>query len=284
MPSDFHVLITEPISIARKHAPRNKKYLRDRTAGHVRVLPEFLPLFPFAFTLNPITCSFSLTIFAAFDTNGVYAFSFSLPGPHLFSFYSFSLFLALSSRFSALSTIFFSFHFDFYFPLSRLPLFRSCSLLSPIPIFFLYPFISTLSSTPTPHLFICFLTHTHIHTHIFSLYPYSSSFSCWSHISLSFVHVKTLSLSFGVFLHFDRNFFLFPTRFCTLFLRVSSPIAAEFFFEEAFLCDVRFVDKDDNFRRSQAARHKETSRGDFKVMIFLAFDISSICFHLLFNL
>lgn len=59
--SNFHVLITGPINIARKHAPWNKKYLRDRATGHVRVLLSFFS-FSLTFTLNPITCFFSLTI------------------------------------------------------------------------------------------------------------------------------------------------------------------------------------------------------------------------------
>lgn len=113
--SDFHVLITESISIARKHAPRSKKYLRDQTTGHVRVLLSFFPfLLSFYIKSDNLLLLANYSVILATQRN---ARSFVLVH-HLASFTSFSLLSVL--RFNALAS---SLRRYFYFPFSHL-LFR----------------------------------------------------------------------------------------------------------------------------------------------------------------
>lgn len=218
--SDFHVLITESISIARKHAPRSKKYLRDQTTGHVRVLLSFFPfLLSFYIKSDNFLLLTNYSVILATQRN---ACSFVLV-LHLASFTSFSLLSVL--RFNALAS---SLRRYFYFPFSH-HLFRYLlwvSYLLPLP--FHLTFISNPYATS-----LHFPPHTLPHTHTFLLYP------CQMVPLFLMVFPFCLSTTWKPYLYlphrwhtsvspFCRLFSFFP--FCLLF-PLSWPIPAKFFRE-----------------------------------------------------
>lgn len=276
--SDFHVLITESISIARKHAPRSKKYLRDQTTGHVRVLLSFFP-----FLLSFYIKSDNLLLFTNYSVILVTqrnAYSFVLV--HLASFTSFSLLSIL--RFNVLAS---SLQCYFYFPFSHL-LFHYLlwvSYLLPLP--FHLTFISNPYATS-----LHFPPHTFPHTH----FPFLSLSNCssFSH-GLSFLplnHVKILSLSASSVAHqclpilSTLLFFSILSAFSSIVADPSQVFSGK---RSRAWHPLRTRDLLINMATSggQAARHKETSRveplstvytahGAFKATLFLASDVSSI--------
>lgn len=276
--SDFHVLITESISIARKHAPRSKKYLRDQTTGHVRVLLSFFP-----FLLSFYIKSDNLLLFTNYSVILVTqrnAYSFVLV--HLASFTSFSLLSIL--RFNVLAS---SLQCYFYFPFSHL-LFHYLlwvSYLLPLP--FHLTFISNPYATS-----LHFPPHTLPHTH----FPFLSlsNGSSFSH-GLSFLplnHVKILSLSASSVAHqclpilSTLLFFSILSAFSSIVADPSQVFSGK---RSRAWHPLRTRDLLINMATSggQAARHKETSRveplstvytahGAFKATLFLASDVSSI--------
>lgn len=277
--SDFHVLITESISIARKHAPRSKKYLRDQTTGHVRVLLSFFPfLLSFYIKSDNLLLFANYSVILATQRN---ACSFVLV-LHLASFTSFSLLSVL--RFNVLAS---SLQCYFYFPFSHL-LFRYLlwvSYLLPLP--FHLTFISNPYATS-----LHFPPHTLSHTHFPSLSV--SNGSSFSH-GLSFLplnHAQTLSLSASSVAHqclpilSTLLFFSVLSAFSSIVADPSQVFSGK---RSRAWHPLRTRDLLINMATSggQAARHKETSRveplstvytahGAFKAALFLASDVSSI--------
>lgn len=187
------MLITGPINIARKHAPWNKKYLRDRATGHVRVLLSFFS-FSLTFTLNPITCFFSLTIpwlyYDILFSPSLLTLSLSLSFLVIPHFSSRSL--QFSTRILSILTRYL-FSLDSFTFILRFLIFSSVSSLSYRFLSFLFAFSSP--TFPYASSFSLFFLFFFLSYTCFSSSPNISSFFRYAHFLSVSLSVKILSLS-----------------------------------------------------------------------------------------